>query len=229
MLDMRVEYFSLAGYLKRFIVLTGGKTGNEEYSNIATMLDTLTGSLQELPSLIHARRSHSSIALDKHLYAIGGLADGEFCRWIEFLDLENKHAWQNLLLQDENVSRAHAAVTWLSSDQLVVFGGLNANGSKRKDGYIVKVLDKQVTSILGKGADSKFNCHTQTQWVGGRRHITLGVDDDQYIYLEQLNFIKESFQELRSIEKLGHRFKTNEQLHQEQQQRMQKEQQRKQE
>ena len=70
-----------------------GETGNKK-SNRATILDTLTGEQRELPGLIQARRYHSSIALDKHNYAIGGHAEGiRDTPWIEFLDHESKQAW----------------------------------------------------------------------------------------------------------------------------------------
>ena len=148
---MGLKFFSLAGYLQRFILQTGGEIKYGEVLNRATMLDTLTGSVEELPGLIQARRDHSSIAIDKHLYAIGGSANGGESPWIEFLDLESKQAWQKLL-QDEIVARENAAVTCLSPQKIAVFGGFHRGGRYfRNDGYILNVCTKQVTPILGKG------------------------------------------------------------------------------
>ena len=98
-----------------------------------------------MPALIEARYLHSSIAIDKHLYAMGGgIAGGGYSRWIEMLDLESKQAWQRLLDHD-SVQRGYAAVTGISLDKIAVFGGINKN-----DGYMISLSTKQVTPILGK-------------------------------------------------------------------------------
>ena len=97
-----------------------------------------------MPALIEARYFHSSIAIDKHLYAMGGYISGRECsRWIEMLDLESKQAWQRLLDHD-SVQRGSAAVTGISLDKIAVFGGFN------NDGYMISLSTKQVTPILGK-------------------------------------------------------------------------------
>ena len=70
-----------------------------------------------MPALINARSAHSSIAIDKHLYAIGGALSAP----IEILDLVTKRDW-SILLEHHFVNRKHAAVTCISSDKIVVFG-----------------------------------------------------------------------------------------------------------
>ena len=90
------------------------------------MQDTVTGKLEELPGLIKARCYHSSIALDKHLYAIGGRSEIGICPRIEFLDLETKQDWQELQEHD-SFARMTAGVTCISPDQIVVFGGSDAS------------------------------------------------------------------------------------------------------
>ena len=115
-----------------------------------------------MPALIMARKYHSSIAIDKHLYAMGGcIAVGVYSSLIEMLDLESKQAWQRLLNHD-SVGREHAAVTGISLDKIAVFGGFLKNDGFKNDGYMISLSTKQVTPILGRAKDFKIGCNSQT-------------------------------------------------------------------
>ena len=116
-LDRCVEYFSLAVNLISYIYLSGGINTDNVRSNRVQRLDTLTGSLLEMPALIQARDSHSSIAINKKLYAFGGMNDDRECEpSVEILDLVRKKAWEKLL-EHPSVARRVASVKSINHEK----------------------------------------------------------------------------------------------------------------
>ena len=123
-----------------------------------------------MPALIEARDNHSSIAVNKNLYAFGGYNnEREFLPSVEILDLVRN---SQKLLEHPKVARCYASVTLINHEKVAVFGGIKK--SQTNDGYLINLRTQQFTPILGKDIDFKFECFTQTQWVGSNRHITLG-------------------------------------------------------
>ena len=71
----RIFYgFLIAVDCRRYLYLTGGvfTLFKNESSDMASMLDILTLKETALPALNHARRSHSSLILNRHLFVVGG-------------------------------------------------------------------------------------------------------------------------------------------------------------
>lgn len=119
------------------------------------------------------------------------------------LNTAKKEAWVKLL-RDQVIARSWAAVTSIRPSKIVIFGGLDGDNADN-NGYIFDLSCNQVKPILGRSADVGVTFHSQTQWIGSKRHLTLGVDKDDYVHLVQLQFEKDQYQELRSLRSLGHR------------------------
>ncbi|ELU00921.1 hypothetical protein CAPTEDRAFT_73209, partial [Capitella teleta] len=71
-----------------------------------------------LPPMPTARRKHSSIYQNHHLYVVGGW-DGSHLNSVEALDMRNLQ-WNHLPPLPRNVSGTHLAIV---SDYLFVLGG----------------------------------------------------------------------------------------------------------
>ena len=96
----------------------------------------------------------------------------------------------------------------MSPTEIVVTGGYEVHSSdyyRLQDGYIYNVETNTVKKILGDKNDFEFSSHTQTQWVGHGKFITLG-EKDRHAFLVQFLFDRESneYAEVRAIEDLGH-------------------------
>ena len=126
------------------------------------------------------------------------------------------------MIEHESVNREHASLTAINHEKVAVFGGFTDDF--RNDGYIVNFCSKQFTPILGKQSDLKFECMSQTQWVGRKRHMTLGYCNHN-LHLVQLKFVSNRFQELRSFNKIGYYSKSYEQALQEEQKKQDEQQQ----
>ena len=182
-LDRLIEGFALAVEESRFIFMSGGNSGNaNEPSEKVQRLDAKTGLVEEMPTLIQARYNHGSIVTDGILVVLGGCINASLdkSRLIEILNLATKQAWHRLL-EHEIVGRSSASVTSISPHRLAIFGG------NHNDGYLLNLKMEEVKPILGKVSDFKFNCKSQTQWLGSKRHITLGNDANEE-YVQKLSF-----------------------------------------
>ncbi|ELT89422.1 hypothetical protein CAPTEDRAFT_89870, partial [Capitella teleta] len=99
-------------------VVSGGRSQNgiqrECYSYAAQ-----NGQWNTLPPMPSARRSHSSIYHNHHLYVVGGWDDRSYLNSVEALDMRNLQ-WNHLPPLPREVYFAHLAIV---SDNLFVLGG----------------------------------------------------------------------------------------------------------
>ena len=81
--------FSVSVYLRKYLLISGGHNGNQNNAiKSVSMLELTSHKEQALPDLNQARFRHSSIVLDKYLYAIGGLISAsQYSSSIESLDM----------------------------------------------------------------------------------------------------------------------------------------------
>ena len=132
-LGREAHYFSIAVFLGRHIILSGGG-----FESAVSAIDTETRQWENLPSMNHPRRHHASLVLAGYLYVIGGYNVNS----IERLRLFNDHQW-TLLLQDDAVRHRDLAASAISHHEIAIFGG------GEKSGVVFDTLKNSLKTILG--------------------------------------------------------------------------------
>ena len=91
-----------------------------------SVLDLRTLAEEEVSELNYARWGHSSIALGDNMFVMGGRVSAtDGCSSIECFNFISRQVWSTLIESNEQVARYSAAVAAISSDKIVVFGGMN--------------------------------------------------------------------------------------------------------
>ena len=132
-------------------------------------------------------------------------------------------AWTTLVESNQHVERSSASVAAVSATKIIVFGGITIAGFCKNDGYLFDISNNELQPILGKETDIEFYTFTQTQWMGKLRFATLGINQNAFIHLVQLQFEKKNYAELRSQKKLGHLDRNDAEIEQETSEREQRE------
>ena len=154
----------------------------------------------DLPPLNKARSSHCSLVLDDTLLVFGGMG----VKSIEALKIGRDAAWSIVQESAGLIGRSYAAVCAINSTEIVVFGGL-ANRTELNTGYVYNTQTHEVREmILGKESDLAFRCRSQIQWHGKNKYVTLGEDDDGVVHSVQFHMEHATYQEIRSLQDLGH-------------------------
>ena len=112
-----------------------------------------------------------------------------------------RQAWSTIIDFNKHIQREGAAVACFSASKFTVFGGMKKK--RLNTVYLFDTKTNQVKEILGSKGDLKLMTYTQVQWADKQKYITLG-SDGEFLHLAQLLVKSEKYAELRSIARLGH-------------------------
>ena len=107
-----------------------------------------------MPKLVQGRFLHSSIAINGHLFVLGGYKSAtEITGSIESFDTKKNDAWKKVVDNNTHVERAFACVVAINSNKLAIFGGYDNRKNFLNDRYIFNLSSKTIQPILGDDRD----------------------------------------------------------------------------
>ncbi|ELU07701.1 hypothetical protein CAPTEDRAFT_63949, partial [Capitella teleta] len=184
----QIKYYSACASPGGFVV-SGGRSQNISQRECYSY-DAQNGQWNTLPPMPTARRSHSSIYHNHHLYVVGGY-DGSYLNSVEALDMRNLQ-WNHLPPLPREVRFAYLAIV---SDNLFVLGGFC-------DEWVADVHEFDSTQqtwrqrspmpeICRRGAAVSFDDHVYV--VGGRERSCMRFNprNNTWTFLQRPQFSHE--------------------------------------
>ena len=158
MSDHNRSYFSLANYLKRFIIVTGGRIGNR-ITKTALVFTIATCKFSEIVAMNKPREDHSSSTLGNSVFVFGGLNTNGPMNSIERLKIApdsivTAPKWDTIALDPGFAPRANPAVCAISSSKVLICGGSQQN-KNLSDIWVVNAK----TRTMQKIANAPFGFH----------------------------------------------------------------------